>query len=145
MKPSLRGASRAETHQRFAEQLGVAGASWGVAHAHDLLEKALPGALARLRVAREDENDGLWSARPFVEQLGVASGKRGLRKPSDAAKALFGLYARWSVARQSGIDYRALARELIEHQLLQVPMRAKRKALLLSIAYALAAKLPDTR
>lgn len=134
-----------QTARRFVEQLGAAGSDWGLAHAHDLLEKALPGALARLRVAREDDADGLWNARPFVEQLGVASGKRGLRHASDTATALFGLMARWSVARQSGVNYRAHAYELIERWALQAPLKTKPKALMLSILYAIASKLPDTR
>jgi hypothetical protein len=134
-----------ERRRRIVEQLGAPSGGWAVAHAQDVLEKVLPGALARLRVTRENESDGEWNVRPFVEQLGVASGKNGLRHPADALRALFGLSARWSVGRYAGVDYRARAYTLIEQRLLQIPMPSKRKALMLSIAYAIASKLPDTR
>ena len=145
MKAAEASVPRAERQRRLIEQLGAPSAARGVAHARDLLEKIVPGALARARVAREDDGTGEWNVRPFIEQLGVASSKGGLRRSSDAVNALFGLYARWSVGRWSGVDYRARAYELIEQRLLQVPMRAKRKALVLSVAYAIAGKLPDTR
>jgi hypothetical protein len=145
MKPAAARGSLARASRRLIEQLGAAGTEWGVAHSNDVLGKVLPGAMARLRVARENRGDGLWNAHPFVEQLGVPSGSGGVRHATDLGRAAFGLMARWSVARHSGMDYRARGYELIERWALQAPLDAKPKAFMLSVLYAVAAKLPDTR
>lgn len=129
----------------WIEQLGAASSEyklWGVAHAEDLLEKMLPGAMARLKVARDDEELDGGVTLPFVEQLGVASGRYGLPQRKRLAAALLGLYVKWDVSKYWGIDWRNHANTFIEHKVLPLPMDDRKKALLITLLYEGARKLP---
>ncbi len=129
----------------WVEQLGAASSqssALGVARAKDLLQKVLPGTLAKLKVARDDQAlDGALT-QPFTEQLGVASGRYGLPRKERLAPALMGLYAKWQVSHYWGYDYRAQANTWIEHKLMPLPMNERQKALLLTLLYEAARRLP---
>jgi len=127
------------------EQLGASSVQkspWVLAHASDLLNKVLPGAIARLGVARDDEALNLEATRPFVEQLGVASGSHGLPHARSLGAALFGLSARLCVTRYWGVDLRSGANAFIEHHVLQWPLAERRKTLLVTLLYEAARRLP---
>jgi hypothetical protein len=128
------------------EQLGASSESnspWVLAHASDLLNKVLPGGIARLKVARDDnEQLNLDATSPFIEQLGVASGKYGLPHVKHFGAALFGLTAKIGVTRYWGVDLRAEANEYIERNVLQWPIEERKKTLLVTLLYEAARRLP---
>ncbi len=134
-----------DTHV-LIEQLGASSESnspWVLTRAADLLNKVLPGAIARFKVARDDnEQLNLDATSPFIEQLGVASGKYGLPHARDLGAALFGLVARVSVSRSWGFDLRAGAYEFIEHEVLQWPIEERKKTVLVTLLYEAARRLP---
>jgi len=131
--------------QVWIEQLGAASsehAAWGVARAEDVINKLLPGAIARYKVARDDQALNGHVTLPFTEQLGVASGRYGLPHRDRLGAAFMGLYARWGVTRYWGVDWRAEANTFIEHKVLPVPMADRKKALLITLLYEAARRLP---
>lgn len=128
------------------EQLGASSrrdSISGLAHPAELLTKVLPGLIARLKVARDDHAGlHLETTRPWVEQLGVATGKVGLPRPGALGAALFGLCARFEVTWHAGVDLRAAANGFIEHHALQWPLEERNKAWLLALCYETARRLP---
>ena len=129
----------------LVEQLGAASASntpWPVARAADLIDKILPGAIARYKVLRDDADLNPHATNVFVEQLGVASGRYGLPELKSVGPALAGLYARYSVTRYWGTDLRDEANRFIEDHVLQWPLEERKKTLLVTLLYEAARKLP---
>ncbi len=127
------------------EQLGAASSgktASGVARAQDLLTNVLPGAVARLKVMRDRKDLHAHAAQPFVEQLGVPSGDYGLPRRAKLGAALMGLYAKWDVTRYWGVDWRDQANRLIERKVLPLTMGERQKALLVTILYETARRLP---
>ena len=119
------------------EQLGAASTDdnvLGVSRTADLMNKLLPGAVARYKVARDDAELNGHTTSPFIEQLGVSSGRYGLPSRGRLGAALMGLYARVGVSRYWGIDYRSEANAFIEQKILPLPMDDRKKALLITKA-----------
>lgn len=129
--------------QILIEQLGASSASWGVAHASDLINKVLPGLSARRKVQKDDVAQvDVRETNPFVEQCGVPSGDYGLPKRKDLAAALIGAYVKWDVGKYWGYDYRRELNELIERRVLPLPIEERKKTLLVTVLYEVARKLP---
>ncbi len=126
----------------FVERLGVAGDARGPRHRGDLFSR-VPAALLAIRSVASDETLADERVARLLARLGVASGPRGFLSLRDAlGRGLPGALALWSVARDDGIDLRGKLRAFIEGPLMQTPMRPSRKALLLTVLYAAARRLP---